>query len=196
MSYIIGGPGVTVVYARTADAAGAVAFTFKEVNQSALARGSDGVWTLTLENETDTAAFHTWLKTAVPPTSSSGVVEAERIREGGTKVGGGTAGAVEYVVVVAGGVTDNGSGADRKLAAFTMTVDPSSGGFTQKAGDPTKPAVVMKSYADSAITTVSVAVMNAITDLDGTTDLYEAAADITIPANAHYTIEFVPKYTP
>lgn len=192
-TYTTGGPGVAVLYTITTNAADAVAKVLRLTNQTTVARDGSGIWTVTPANEEDSAEFYTFLEAALPAGTSS-VVEATRVRENGTTIGGGTSGGTQYILVVAGPVENNGAGSDRKIGVFPVTVDPSSGSWTQKAGDPTSPTIVLKSFAPSVAKTIGFAKIDAITD--GTNALYEmGSGTITVAANTQGTIDFVTKYT-
>jgi hypothetical protein len=192
-TYTTGGPGVAVLLTITSNAAAAVAKVLRLTNQTTVARDGSGIWTVTPANEEDSAEFYTFLEAALPVGSSS-VVEATRVRENGTSIGGGTSGGTQYMLAVAGPVENNGAGADRKIGVFCVTVDPSSGSWTQKAGDPTAPTIVLKSFAPSVAHTLGFALVDAISD--GTNTLYEmGSGNITVAANSQGTVDFITKYT-
>lgn len=181
---IIGGPGVAVFWARTSNAAGAVIKKMAITNSTTLTRDSTtGIWTITWDQEEDSAAFQAFLDAANPPGATTSTTP-ERKREGGRIVGGGASSGTSYVLAITGNEDLEGTGTTRKVWLGNVKVDPGSGAYGQKADEPTKPALIVKSYSESVATTVALATLNAVTAEDGTTVLYAAAADLTIPANS------------
>lgn len=193
----IGGPGVLQMYAINKAATpwvpGALIKTLRQTNQTSFAPDGSRIWTVTPENEEDSQAFWTMLKNALPPTTSSGTV-AQRTREHGQTVGGGTTGSTDYLILVGGPLGNEDDDDVRKLSLFCVNVDPTSGGTTQQALNPTKPTISFKSSKNSADIEVSAAIINAMPDGLGTAAaLYLAVAAETIDAETGHEIVYVPK---
>lgn len=195
-SIAIGGPGVLQMYAinKAADpwVPGALIKTLRQTNQTGFAPDGSRLWTITLENEEDSQAFWTMLKNALPPTTSTGVV-ASRTREHGQVVGGGTTGSTDYLILVGGPIGNEDDDDVRKLSAFCVNVDPTSGGTTQQALNPTKPTISFKSTKNSKDIEIDTTIINAMPDGLGTAAaLYLAVADVTIDAETGHEITYVP----
>lgn len=195
-TYTTGGPGVAVIWTKASNAAVAVAKVLRLTNQTQMAADGSRVYTVTPTNEEDSAAFFTFLETALPVGQTSGT-ETARTRESGTPIGGGASGGVEYIMGVGGPVGNKGTDDVRRLHLFNGSVDPTSGSLTQSANNPAAPTFVFKTSATSADTTVSHTLINAIPNEAGAAELYErAAGNETIPSGAGHKIVYVAKYTP
>ena len=195
-TYTVGGPGVAVLYSIATNAADAVAKILRVTNQTQIAFAADGV-TITPANEEDSSELTAFIEAALPPGTST-VAETARVRENGTSVGGGGAtGGTQYILAVAGPV-ENKTGTNRKIWAGVVTLDPASGSWLQKAGEPTAPTLVFKSVTPTTAHTLGFAKIDAITAVDGTTLLYEmGSGDVTIPADTpRGVVDWVAKYTP
>lgn len=191
-TWVLGGPGVLSIWSKASDAAVAVVKVLRVTNSTAMTPDANGIWTITPANEEDTTQFYAFLDAALPVGSSAGV-EATRTRESGSTVGGGSSGGTEYLIGVGGPKSNRGTGVDRKLSLFNVTVSGDSGGSTQTANTPTAPSIKFLSTAVTADTTVGFALIDAMPDDTGDEGaLYlKGSGNETIPAGRSHEIVYV-----
>lgn len=197
-----GGPGVAQLYAVNKAASpwvpGSLVKTYRVTNQTQFAvDGTTRIWTITIANEEDSAAFNIAMKNGLPVTQAVGTM-AQRTRESGTVVGGEATGGVDYILLVGGPVGDEGDDVNRKLTIAYVNFDPTTGGWTQVANTPSNKSLAFKTVKNDEPIEVGFATINDIPDENGTTDiLYEKASGVETLAEGLGLDEFwVTAYTP
>ena len=177
---VIGGASLLVMFDITANAFGTKKLTMDLTTQTQIVPDAARIWTITPTSEKDDGELDAFLDEVFAPGAAI-VAIPQRTYEEGEVVGGGVVGGKVYGALVYGGKQANprtgAIGTKRKNWAGLVTVDPTSGGYTQSNGAITNPAFVLKSVAAPADTSIG-------TGLWDTGKVDTPGAAIIIPAGS------------
>ena len=181
--------GTAIVVCTSAGSATAAAtaadalFNYTEIEETAFDPDSDGGIKVTLTQEEDTPELYAFLESyAQAPETSTGTITEATLEDGQTRAGSNASGK-SLILVKYGAVTDETT-KRRKLTVIYGSMDASSGGWSEKSGEMSKPTAIFNSAKPDLPITVPKALLDTIL-VEST-----SALDITLPKGRQFKVSF------